>query len=683
MLSPAPPLIFAVVIALASLALPGNVAHADEAGGANEADEANVGEPAPGAPAPVQTAQLEPMPPVVTAAPAPAPSAPQASSTAVIDDALLAAMAQGEVIEVWDERADKPFDRDTELRITGAELARRGASNLADALAFVPEINARNVNRGGTQIDVRGARKGSLKIFIDGIPVSDPYRGNFDISSIPITDVVEVRVSTTPASPIDGTGGPGGVIEVHTRDAIGGQVIGIRADVNTLPQAMAAASASSMIARHLAVRVSATGDIGRRDLSVVLPEGQPGRLDEDRQNAGGAMRLEYRKGTRRGVLDVAARTGGYIVPPSEAITDEVVHVAAADDARVGLAVDDQAGRFRLQGRAYGYATRKNTEFFADATMAEVARVEDATAATFGGRFLVNRPIGNSLELLGSASLDAEDGRVERENGGVTGGRATIAALASGFELKRDVFRVDGSAGVALPLDIGASPWPEGKLSVKLTPTRMLTTRLVGGYKGRLPTLQERFDSGTGNAALGPEKALFAEAGVRLEKNHVIEADLAVYERRSSGMIRYSAEEMSLINLGELTIRGADARATVFPLSPIHGGGSVSVLNASSAEFGDDPIDRLPERRGDLWLSGRYRTRLGGMMRLSYIGEMVDQSLTLPDYVLLDTSMYVRINPALMTTLRVDNLLNERYLDRASGVLGIGRTVILSMQGHWE
>ena len=73
----------------------------------------------------------------------------------------------------------------------------------------------RDAGRGGFNIDIRGARKGAVSVLIDGVLVTDPYYGTFDVSTIPITDIVQIRVSTTPQSPIDGPGGPGGVIEVH------------------------------------------------------------------------------------------------------------------------------------------------------------------------------------------------------------------------------------------------------------------------------------------------------------------------------------------------------------------------------------------------------------------------------------------------------------------------------------
>src|SRR5690349_3916633 len=51
------------------------------------------------------------------------------------DEELLRMAERGELIVVWDERPDKPFDRDTEPRLTGEELLARGATDLATALA--------------------------------------------------------------------------------------------------------------------------------------------------------------------------------------------------------------------------------------------------------------------------------------------------------------------------------------------------------------------------------------------------------------------------------------------------------------------------------------------------------------------------------------------------------------------
>src|SRR5512146_1796599 len=131
------------------------------------------------------------------------------SAPAGLTDEDLVKLAQGEAIEIYDERPDKPFDRDTEVRLTGEQLAARGAVDLGTALALLPDVTVRDVGRGGFNVDIRGARKGAVSVLVDGVLVTDPYYGTFDVSTIPITDIVQIRVSTTPQSPIDGPGGPG------------------------------------------------------------------------------------------------------------------------------------------------------------------------------------------------------------------------------------------------------------------------------------------------------------------------------------------------------------------------------------------------------------------------------------------------------------------------------------------
>src|SRR5829696_6579104 len=88
-----------------------------------------------------------------------------------LTDAQLVEMSQEETIEIFDERPDKPFDRDTEVRLTGEQLAARGAVDLGSALALLPDVTVRDAGRGGFNIDIRGARKGAVSILIDGVLV--------------------------------------------------------------------------------------------------------------------------------------------------------------------------------------------------------------------------------------------------------------------------------------------------------------------------------------------------------------------------------------------------------------------------------------------------------------------------------------------------------------------------------
>src|SRR5678815_4043562 len=190
-----------VISMTAVAALWGHAARADDPPPPAAQTPSDAPETPPEAPAAGAHEEPDEGPAPVTAVPAPV-ATPPVSITAVPDpasDADLARVSQGEAIEIFDERPDKPFDRDTEVRLTGEQLAARGAVDLATALALLPDVSVRDAGRGGFNIDIRGARKGAVSVLIDG------------------------------------PGGPGGVIEVHTRDAIGRQVVIGRITADSLP----------------------------------------------------------------------------------------------------------------------------------------------------------------------------------------------------------------------------------------------------------------------------------------------------------------------------------------------------------------------------------------------------------------------------------------------------------------
>src|SRR5689334_12657746 len=88
------------------------------------------------------------------------------ATTGELSDEDLLKLADQETIELFAERPDKPFDRDTEVRLTGEQLAARGAVDLGTALALLTDVSVRDAGRGGFNIDIRGARKGAVSIFI-------------------------------------------------------------------------------------------------------------------------------------------------------------------------------------------------------------------------------------------------------------------------------------------------------------------------------------------------------------------------------------------------------------------------------------------------------------------------------------------------------------------------------------
>lgn len=607
-------------------------------------------------------------------------SAPAAAPARELTIEDAAALSEAEVIEVWAERPDKPFDRDTKLRLTGEELAARGATDLATALALLPDVTVREGGRGGFNIDVRGARKGSVRILLDGVSVSDPYYGTFDVSTIPITDIEQIRVSTSPSSPIDGPGGPGGVVEVHTRDAIGAQLVRARIATDTAPGASAATTARVALGAHTALRISMSGAIGARDFTLPMAA----EIGESRRSATGAGRLEYRRGARRLALDVGADDRHYVSPPSDEQAASILLIDRETTLRGQGSFDDKLGSLQVQGRLWVDRLARQSRSFLDPALTEQSAQERLRALRVGGQALATRPLGKWARWAGSLTVDRDSARV-RSDSRAADASSMIVEAAGDVQLEGRGLLVDLALGVAAPFGLEADPWPEAKLDVRYRPLRGLELAAILARKGRTPSLRERFDPQTGNETLGPELASHGELRVTAEGQRGAlggRLEVAPYLRRTTGTVRLDPKLGRQMNLGELDVRGVDTNLRAQLGARVEAGAGYSYIFATSDLTGDDPLDRLPRHRFDTWLRLAPHRVLGLLGHLRTFGQRKDQGATLPAYATVEASATAQLGEAYLVVLRVDDLLDERPETR-SGYFSAGRTVSLTLQGTWR
>ncbi|MDB4956587.1 MAG: TonB-dependent receptor [Myxococcales bacterium] len=604
----------------------------------------------------------------------------------VLSDEELVKLSQAEAIEIYDERPDKPFDRDTEVRLTGDQLAARGAVDLATALALLPDVSVQQAGRGGASIIIRGASKGQVSVLIDGVLVGDPYYGTFDLTSIPITDIVQIRVSTTPQSPIDGPGGPGGVIEVHTRDAIGPQAVVARAISDTLPSFGIAGTARAALAKHLAIRLSASGLAGGRSLSIGAPFGS---VNETRRDAAGSVRLEYRDRDRRFVLDGFADDRHYMVPPSETST-ALLLVDLEHNARLSAKLDDKIGGYQVQAQAWFHYLLRRSRSFRDPTFGVETSLEDLSARRSGGMALVTHPIGKEARWAASVTVDHDSVDVSSGAGAVsvpTTGDVTVVEAASDLQYEHRTVRLDGSVGVATPVGVGASPWLEAKAVARWRPRfGGLEVTATGGRKGRVPSLRERFQPGVGDPSLAPEIITHAELRTIEHVSDRIHVELAPFYRHQHGTIVATTQPPDvgkLVNLGTINLYGLDLIGRVRVHANIELGAAYDYIKAHSDILGDDPLSHLPHHRAEAWLQVGPRSRMSALARVIYNGESsINQMTTIPAYTTIEASATWQISREYLAVLRGDDLSNARPLIRP-GVYGPGRVLSLILQATWE
>jgi len=601
-----------------------------------------------------------------------------------LTDEDLAKLAGEEAIEIFDERPNKPFDRDTEVRLTGEQLAARGATDLATALALIPDVTVRDAGRGGFNVDIRGGRKGAVSVLIDGVLVSDPYYGTFDVSTIPVTDIVQIRVSTTPQSPIDGPGGPGGVIEVLTRDAIGPQLVIARVTGDSLPSFGMTGTARVALAKRLALRVSASGLGGARDMDL------PGAatVADQRRSATGAARLEYRKGDRRIAVDGFVDDRHYLAPPNEDDRANILMIDRETSARAQIKADEKIGSLQLQGQYFVHYLHRRSRRFDDPALMNQVAVENLSAIRSGGMLLATQPFEKEWRWSASVAASRDKALVFDANNDFVRGATNLINGAVDLQFERKKWRLDGAVGVAIPVsdnfdESSPDPWPEAKLVAKYKPRETLEITATTGYKGRVPSLRERYDAMSGNPTLAPEKALHAEVRA-VEQRDRFRVELAPFYRRTNGTIRTSpdpAADDQLINLGDVDIYGVDTLARVLVHAKAEVGGSYNFIRAKSDDS-DDALDRLPHHRFDAWARFIANDRYSALARVRYFGAARDQGHEIAGYTLVEANVTAQVTKEYLAVLRVDDLLDTRPQTR-DGYYLPGRVISIVLQGAWQ
>lgn len=566
----------------------------------------------------------------------------------------------------------------TELRFTGDELAARGAVDLASAIALLPDVTVRDDGRGGQAIELRGARGGAVSLRIDGVLVDDPADGGIDLAAVPVADIAELRVATTPQSPLDGPGGAGGIIEVQTRDALGPQLVIGRVTADSQPSLGAAGVARVPLARRLGLRLIMAGQGGARD----LPAAGNAEVDEERRAATGGARLEYRNGDRRFVLDGFLDERHHVAPPSDDPAEAIRVIDRATTARGAIGYDDRFGALQLRATAWSQYLARRSRFYAGAARTSELRAEDQKTLHSGAEALATMPFLDDFRWTGTTRVDFEKVAVANLRGGTANGELTLFNVAGGLAYAHGPLRADLAASIVIPSEVGANPWPEALANVGLRADPRVELTATAAYKGRVPTLRERFDPVIGNRGLAPEDVLHFELRAIGRPADWLRVELAPYYRHIENVIELQgAMQPVYINFGKANQRGFDGQARAAGHG-FAGGLAYAYVHIDSAPATDEPLRRLPAHRWDGWLSAQPDPRVGALARLSYFGVAHDEGRHVDRYAIVEAELTGRLAPGYLAVLRADDLLDARP-DISDGVPSAGRVISLLVQGTWQ
>ena len=580
--------------------------------------------------------------------------------------------------------------------IEAGMLEQRQARDIADVLRDVPGVAVAGV-AGQTQIRLRGSEANHVLVLVDGIEVSDPFAGEFDIGTLQAEVGARVEVLRGAQSAIYGS------------DAIGGVVAYEGASGRSAPGFAARVEGGSQGTVNGALRYGAAGNSWDAALSAVVvgTDGQPNSRGGTRDIGRDSYTL-----SGKGSMDVAGafqlRAVARFIRTEGQFNDQDFD---STSPTFGFVIDSPGTRFTSEA-IYALVGARAETLEGRWTHDLSAQIADITRDTFGPFGRSNSSEGDRIKasyvsafrmadehnLTVAADYEVEGFRNATPGGFAFNGRREIEQLGFVGEYRYSGEAFDLSAAIrhdindrfrdATTLRVGAG--------YRLTDTTRLRAAAGSGVKN--PGFFELFGfvdgRFIGNDALRPEKSTGWEAGVDQDIGDAARLSVTYFDSELEGEIFTTFPPPNFIATPANRTTVSDQRGVEVALSARFAeqwslDAAYSYLDAE--EDGVEEVRRpkhiasaaltwtAPDDAASATLVVRHNgaTPDAAFTDPSFVPVLV----TLDDYTLVNFNARVTISEAISGFARVENLLGEGY-EQVFSFVSPGRSATIGIEARF-
>lgn len=558
--------------------------------------------------------------------------------------------------------------------VSGRELERLGAVNVADALRFIPGTIVQEYGPLGAlgTVALRGASTAETLVLLNGRPVTEADTGTFDFSSLPAALVERVEVVEGGSSTLYGSNAVGGVINIITKQPGAGREFDAHVQTGYQGAFERGLGLSAGDERSLAVRLDAQSSAATDAFSFpAFAQLQPGgtRSDLDATLKHTALTMAHLFGTVRGSLaldDDAAAAGapGSVAFASDFARQERVYQRMALDVDAPL----PGGDIALQA----YSDSRRLRFFNPAF-----QFDSHANGTFRGASLrITQALG-TLHVL-TAGWDSK-GDVALFDAGFAGqAPSTVRDASAAWYLQDELHR----AGAPLRVTVGLR-------SEHIQGTQSTTTPAIGILERvgthldasanyarafRAPSLDERYYPFYGNPRVQPEYAATFDVGLRGDSG-AASASLAWFGSDTNNLIVNvpidSFGDVAPYNVNHAVVRGLEGNLQTMLGARWNAGlAYTDFIRAADLAPGRSPkrLQYRPSASGGIRLWREDRSWSYGLQG-AFVGKrFADEANTqlMPAYFLTSAYLGRAIGKHTSLTLRVTNLGNNHLAEDELG-----------------
>lgn len=571
--------------------------------------------------------------------------------------------------------------------ITAADIAARGATTVAEALAGATGVDLRQQGPVGAiaMPSLRGSDAGQVLVLVDGRRVNNPQTGLADLTDIPTDNVERIEVVRGGASALYGADAVGGVINIITRAPKAGQGTGLSQSYGSFNTRSFGAHDTLVAGKWSytlsAVSIGATNDFQYFDPTAGMEKGR-GHSEYNGWDISGRAAADLGQG-RRLALSLQHGDGNKDVPgaitwPSPQATQKDGRTLYDVSYLMPLGPGD------LSLRYYRNDLRNHYDDPAGAPASFLHKTTTDTGELLGHERIARHNLTYGYELRSDNVDSTSVGKHSQSTHGLY--------LQDQFGIGRLQLipgaRLDAVQG--LPSEL--SP----KLGAVYALSERWTVRGNVGRSFRAPTFNDRYwpadPFSRGNPNLSPERATTSDLGVSWTPTAKLEVEATGFLNEVSDLILWQPgvfgdpNQWAPTNIGKARIAGVEAGASWKATSRLTARANLTYQDARDTSGAATDGKRLL-LRADWLVNGGLSFQAGQVtagVDLHYTGRRpADAANTtfLPAAMTTDLRLEMPVGKAVTAGLQVANVFDCRYQIQPGYPLP-GRSVALRLSERW-
>ena len=607
------------------------------------------------------------------------------------------------------KRSEKLSDAAAAIYVlSGDDIHRSGAHNIAEALRLVPGLEVARINSRSYAISARGFNSGSadkLQVLVDGRSVYTPLTSAvfWDVLDTYLDDIDRIEVIRGPGATLWGANAVNGVINIVTRSSKETLGTVLSGGVGTEDRARAEIRSGTTIGNNASLRVYAKA---RQQTSSVYADGSDA-LDASRTYQAGIRSDWTPQPSQALTVSSDIYTARFDTPPTTTPPNTEPTDASGGNllARWTSGIDT-ASRWSVQGYFDQYRRNiptiysENRQTF-DLDFQHQLQLNAVNTLVYGVSYRSSHdntgeaPAVAIVFVPPSRTLQTESAFVQDQQSFADG--RVVVTVGSKFE-HNDFSKLEFQPSVRVGWHMAerASTWASVSRAVR-TPNRVNSDIAIycpppNGYPGACgPGLFS-----IGNPSVTSEKLIAYEWGLRLWTERQLSFDLATFYNDYSDVISGEAPTAgapfgSIANKIRAHSFGGEVVLDWKPRSDLSAQLSYSYLQVNATPTdgstdttstarleGSDPRHqvglRISLRPADRWLLNSFLRYVDG---LSAYG--------VPAYTELNLRAAYQLSPSVELSLTGENLLSPHHPEFGAtiGRSEISRSALLGFTWHWQ